>query len=401
MQIKLELTGEFAYRFVTKGGEPKPPAPLPAPTNGIIALPVPSDLKIEDSEIEIYDNTRGNMARVPVNIKTQANLTETLFKYVQVVTIPVQSRGKAVTDVQVSLKNADKTYGKTVMLRQADNGTARFENVPLDEPITVTVSYASNKPTSITEALSRAHQADGHHRAPLNVDWADVKTLATPANTGVPISPSATPSTGQMSAPTSQPVPAPTGGNGLLNTLIGIAFVGGVGYYVYRMYEQGKIKTMLEKAGIQTEQPENTAPVGNPFAKPELPPIQPITEGTVDPFAGGGLGSPLGGMTTAPVSQAPRLVGTMGTYSGSVFPLNASTLMMGRDPSNPIALPNDNNASRQHALVQMQNGQYSVTDNGSSNGTLVNGVKIQSGVPHPLQPGDEIQVGMTRFRLEA
>lgn len=400
MQIKMEVQGDFAYRFLAKGGDPRPPAPLPTPTVGVVALPVPVDLKVEDSEIEIYDNTRGNIARVPVNTKVQTSILETTFKYVQVVYVPVQSKGRPVTDVQVSLINANKSFSKTLILKSGDNGVARFESVPLDEPITVSVSYASNKPTSLTESLSRAHQSDGHHRAPINVDWADVKTLTVVT---APVSPSAsTPNSAVPSSGSSaQPVPVPSGGNGFLNTLIGIGFFVGVAYFVYRAYEQGKIKILLERVGIQTETPESTAPAGNPFAKPEMPPIQPITEGTADPFSGGnGFGSSIGGISTVPVAQGPRLVGTIGSYSGAIFPLNSASMVMGRDPSNPIPLPDDTNASRRHATVTISNGQFAVTDNGSSNGTFVNGIKIQSGFPHPLRTGDEVQVGMTRFRLE-
>lgn len=398
MQIKLELQGEFAYRFTGKSGDAKAPSPLPIPTNGVVALPIPSDIKIEDAAIELYDNTRGNIARLPVNIKAQTSVLETSFKFVRAVYVPVISKGRPVTDVQVSLANANKSYSKTLILNAGDNGVARFESVPLDEPITVSVSYASNKPTSLTESLSRAHQADGHHRAPINIDWADVKTLATS------VAPAGSPASGAApSTAVAQPIRErePSGGNGLLNTLVGLAVVGGVGYYIYRAYEQGKVKAFLEKAGIQTEPPSDAGVATNPFAKPEMPPIQPITEGTADPFSGGGgVGSPISLISTAPVAQSPRLVGTIGSYSGAIFPLNSASMVMGRDPSNPIPLPDDSNASRRHATITVSNGQFAVSDNGSSNGTFVNGVKIQSGFPHPLRPGDEIQVGMTRFRLE-
>ncbi len=397
MQINLEMQGDFTSRFVTKSGDAKAPAPLPPSMNGAVLLNFPSDLKVEDTLLEIYDNTRGNIARLPVNIKTQTSVTETSFKYVRAVYVPVMSKGRPVTDVQVSLANANRSFSKTLILNAGDNGVARFESVPLDEPITVTVSYASNKPTSLTESLTRAHQSDGHHRAAINVDWADVKTLAAVA----PVSPSASNSASPSSSASAQPAKEPSGGNGIINTLFGIAFVGGVGYFVYRAYEQGKIKTFLEKAGIQTEQPVDTGVPANPFAKPEMPPIQPITEGTADPFSGGtAFGSPIAGITTAPVAQGPRLVGTIGSYSGAIFPLNSASMVMGRDASNPIPLPDDTNASRRHATVTVSNGQFAVADNGSSNGTFVNGVKIQSGFPHPLRAGDEIQVGMTRFRLE-
>ena len=90
----------------------------------------------------------------------------------------------------------------------------------------------------------------------------------------------------------------------------------------------------------------------------------------------------------------------MGTYAGSIFPITSSSIDMGRDASNGVPLPNDNNASRRHATIEQSAGIYTVTDHGSSNGTFLNGVRIASENPLPLQPGDEVQIGMTRFRFE-
>jgi len=70
---------------------------------------------------------------------------------------------------------------------------------------------------------------------------------------------------------------------------------------------------------------------------------------------------------------------------------------MGREADNPIALPNDSTASRRHATITQSNGGYSIRDEGSSNGTFVNGVRITE---QALSAGDEIQIGGTKFRFE-
>jgi pSer/pThr/pTyr-binding forkhead associated (FHA) protein len=141
------------------------------------------------------------------------------------------------------------------------------------------------------------------------------------------------------------------------------------------------------------------AVAANPFTK-QTAPIAPITEGTADPFAGG-VGVAGSVPTSAPVSTGPRLVATMGTYSGQIFPLSGASAEIGRDAANAVALPNDTNASRRHATLQIGSGGAIVTDNGSSNGTFVNGVRIAAQTPTPLKPNDELTVGNTRFRFEA
>ena len=82
---------------------------------------------------------------------------------------------------------------------------------------------------------------------------------------------------------------------------------------------------------------------------------------------------------------------------GNIFPLGPDPVTLGRAETNTVALPEDNAASRKHARIGLANGQYTIFDEGSSNGTFVNGVKVDA---QALHPGDEIQVGSTRLRFE-
>ncbi len=402
LQLKMELQGEFLYRFVSKEAGSAAPAPLPTPTGGVVALPIPASVKPDDSQLEIYDNTRGNLARVRIDLKAVTTIGESAFKFVQAVYVPVQSAGKPVTNVQVSLNTADKKYQSTWLLKPSDNGIARFESVPMTEPIIIAVSYAANPPKSVTETLPRAHGADGHHREPIIVDWADVKTIAV---TNAPVSPSSSANQGGNGTPIALPSPAPdpaSSSNGLFGSLVGLLFVGGAGYGIWRAYQNGKLKDVLDKLGINTAVNADPEPIPNPFTKAQQPPLQAITEGTADPFSGSG-GAGYNGSAVAPpvLSTVPRLIGSVGTYQGVIFDLNSSSVIIGRDASNGVPLPNDTNASRRHATLEARSGQFTITDNGSSNGTLVNGVKILTAAPHPIHSGDEIQIGMTRFRFEA
>lgn len=100
------------------------------------------------------------------------------------------------------------------------------------------------------------------------------------------------------------------------------------------------------------------------------------------------------GLATA---GGPRLVVTAGPYAGQVFPVAGDDIYIGRDPSQSIPLTNDSTTSRRHARLAYVNGAWTLYDAGSSNGTWVNGVRIQE---QPLFPGDVVRLGATEFRIE-
>jgi pSer/pThr/pTyr-binding forkhead associated (FHA) protein len=82
--------------------------------------------------------------------------------------------------------------------------------------------------------------------------------------------------------------------------------------------------------------------------------------------------------------------------SGSSFGLDAITTM-GRDVNNAIVIE-DPFASAEHAILTYRGRAWYVEDLASTNGTYVNGHRIE-GVA-ALGFGDEIQVGQVRMRLE-
>ena len=70
---------------------------------------------------------------------------------------------------------------------------------------------------------------------------------------------------------------------------------------------------------------------------------------------------------------------------------------IGRDVNNAIVV-DDQFASAQHAVLTFRGRTWYVEDLGSTNGTFVNGVRVE-GVS-PLGYGDELQLGQVRMRLE-
>ena len=87
------------------------------------------------------------------------------------------------------------------------------------------------------------------------------------------------------------------------------------------------------------------------------------------------------------------LISTRGAVSGSCYLLDEDEITVGRDPSSDILL-DDSTVSRTHAVFRRINGNYSVIDAGSLNGTYVNRQRVDS---QELTNGDEIILG--KFRL--
>lgn len=91
-------------------------------------------------------------------------------------------------------------------------------------------------------------------------------------------------------------------------------------------------------------------------------------------------------------------MGSLVLPSGNRVDLGAGTATVGRLPECTISV-NDSNISRRHAEVKAGQTAYVVVDLGSTNGTLVNGVRI--GGPTQLSDGDIISFGSTHVRFEA
>jgi hypothetical protein len=82
--------------------------------------------------------------------------------------------------------------------------------------------------------------------------------------------------------------------------------------------------------------------------------------------------------------------------AGAVFGLGALTTL-GRDVNNTIVVE-DPFASADHAVLSYRGRTWYVEDLGSTNGTYVNGGRVDGLAP--IGFGDELQVGQVRLRLD-
>ena len=90
-------------------------------------------------------------------------------------------------------------------------------------------------------------------------------------------------------------------------------------------------------------------------------------------------------------------VGALVLPDGERVSVGDDALVIGRlDDCDVVLL--DDSVSRHHAEVRRRENDIVVVDLGSTNGTKVNGVRVQE---RPLADGDQIMVGSTNIRFEA
>ena len=84
-----------------------------------------------------------------------------------------------------------------------------------------------------------------------------------------------------------------------------------------------------------------------------------------------------------------------GKEPGKIYEVRKDSLSIGRSRESDIFLE-DLAVSRLHAsIVNQGNGSYALKDEGSANGTKVNGQMVNKYQTYPLQEGDRIQLGQT------
>lgn len=327
----------------------------------------------ESQAVRILNPATGNVAQVLAESAKdeETRLVEKDFDVIRKLEVTVLGKdGRPVTAGVVELVDSSEK-ASTVVLEPQSAGKAVFQDVAAGKA-TIAVSYGDEK---VTQEINVALERESPTATTEVVIGGDIPTQA--ASEKAPEkSPAATRTTTKYV--------------GILVSLILLGLVAGLLYY-FLIYKSGLKKT-LQKSGVQFE--EDNPDTGLPGAEPvaSQPPLDPDAIG---PAPGAPPATPSGSAVPA---GGPRLVGLAGVYGTSVFSLSGQTLIAGREPTCDIPLPEDSTASRRHARFTVAGTSVTVHDEGSSNGTLVNGQKVSE---QALKAGDEVQIGSTRFRFEA
>lgn len=276
-------------------------------------------------------------------------------------------------------------------------GTAKQVSLLVDDQVRAS---ASTTPYSLSWDTSK--ETPGPHKvivratdaAGINTDQKFVVVVESAAPTVA--APTATtmsaPTAANTAVPTAAAAPLPVASAGP-NPLV----YGGAGVLLVGAVAGGTAFALSRRKPARVVPPPVVAP---PPKTPVLSdatevvrPIKPIDSGATMMSAAAGPAATSGEATMMAHAPPPaprarlRIVQDTGA---SDFIVDRPEVTLGRDPSNPIVI-HQALASRFHARVYTQNGEFWVEDTKSLNGTKVNGEKISA--PRKLAPNDQIKIG--------
>ncbi|MEW5883199.1 MAG: FHA domain-containing protein [Armatimonadota bacterium] len=176
--------------------------------------------------------------------------------------------------------------------------------------------------------------------------------------------------------------------------IVGAAALAGL--YHFLKHHENRVAESLRRLGVKlpSDTPgSTTADAGSAppdsARPPAAPAAQPITEG-IEPVVPGDA------TPTDSPRRAFRLVG-----DGVALDVpGEGEYVLGRDAACDLPIT-DATVSRRHATLSVREGALLIRDDGSTNGTYVNGVRLEANTEHPLQPGDKLQVGFVKLRVES
>jgi len=335
-----------------------------------------------DQWVRVYDAKTGNLAARQaseihsgtsrsVDIPGRWTFFNSDFKRIGILRVRADQAGKPLPLGSISVGS------QTEILTAESKGTAVFYGVPVGK-VSVSVSYREGSETrTVTQGFD----------LPAKRDLPEPElVVAVPASNEAPVAGPAKSDEGQLPPPKAAAPP-----RGFLGNMVAIVITSGAALallyfglkWVYG--NQDKAKDTLTKLGVQVPDPvadptPDPDPVPNPIAQPA--PMAPII---LDPVAP---------PTAAPMITAePALVGPAGRFT-----LAEGVHIVGREAGLTISLVGETNVSRRHAEIVRNGTSMVIRDLGSTNGTFVNGVKIDG--DHELRSGDRVQFGSVGFVIE-
>jgi pSer/pThr/pTyr-binding forkhead associated (FHA) protein len=90
-----------------------------------------------------------------------------------------------------------------------------------------------------------------------------------------------------------------------------------------------------------------------------------------------------------------KLIGVSENLKGQTFPLSGPKVTVGRLPENAVCLTHEMISSR-HAELYQDKGQWYVRDLRATNGTFVNGARVENA---PVYDGDSVRFGFVTLKF--
>ena len=303
------------------------------------------------------------------------------------VVVEVRHDGKPVAAANVTLDDGKRK--QDVLIDPASKGDAEFSEVK-PGTLRVTVKYRAGGADAapVTQIFQTGSAGDAvPHVTVALPDAAETLGAAGPAG---PPAAALNPA-----APPTKTAPEPGGFNPvgtLFGLLIGGAAAAGLWYFIKQNPE--RVGSTLERMGAQIPKPGD-APLADPPVAAAPAPIapEPPQKIVLDP-------GPAPIQVAAPAAPISMGTGepTLVSDAGVPIPLADGETVVGRDVGLGLSLAGETTVSRRHARIVRTGGAATLFDEGSTNGTFVNGQRVAGSVP--LQPGDAVQFGSVRFRYD-
>ena len=157
--------------------------------------------------------------------------------------------------------------------------------------------------------------------------------------------------------------------------------------------------------------PVEAAPVAPPpppvAAAPPPPPVAAAPAAPPAPVAPPPVPAPAAAVAAGlPPGAQPKLLVQRGQKPKAEYPLFEGPNFVGRADEKPVDVDLEDQeppdrvwSSRQHACIHFEDGQLSIEDLNSSNGTFVNRARIYPGTKKPLNVNDVIQIGNVQLKV--
>lgn len=337
-----------------------------------------------EDRLFILDAGTGNLAAKPISeIKGFWEVAPAEFKRIGRLEVRVEHEGKPVAAANVTVSDGKRKLER--VLDPSTKGVLTFAALE-PGPIVVTVRYnTEGRPADpLKQTVDIALKRD--KPTPTIVaslpEPVEVVGQDAPAQKPAGQAPAQTPAT---------PQPNPFGS--AIVYLVVLTAVVAAGYYLLQFMRKNPdaVKDRLGKLGVDLPEPPAPEPddAAPPMPRAPEPPQQILLgDSPPDPAVAVPAAAP------APATGQPQLVGA----DGRLHEIPEGLSVVGREEGLPIALVGESTVSRRHAEIVRDGESVTVRDLGSTNGTFVNGAKVDAEVA--LKHGDDVQFGAVRFRYE-
>ena len=380
IKLRLEFPSTGTREVWVAPASPSGSMPETTTIEGASGEMVPGSFGPND-KVFVLDKATGNLAIKPVSqISGTWKLAPSDFNRIGKVIVKVEHDGKPVETAGISLKSG--SFNVSNLLDKSSNGEAVFFAVPPGS-VQASIQYKTtdgSSPEPIKQSTEIKLQRSNPEPAMIVSISDEVATLS---------------GTTAASAQGNEQ-PKERGGFGTFGQLVSFLLALAVAIILvwfglkWLKANQDKVQGKLGAMGVEIPGQTKEPPVDAYSPQAPIAPIPP-EKIILDDSAPTPASAPT---AVASMTGEPRLV----SADGDALPLDEGTLEVGREAGLGLSLINESTVSRRHAEIARSGARVTVKDLGSTNGTFVNGARVQGEVE--VTPGDTVQFGAVKFRFE-